>query len=75
MRHSTHIFVFMTPLFFVGVVSLFHFSQNVRLIDAVGLASGGATCGAALVGVIVGLVWRIRRPEEKGPPAKQPPPL
>jgi hypothetical protein len=46
-------------LFFIGVSSLFHFSQNlfhfsqnVRAVDVVGLSGGGAACGAAMFGLI-----------------------
>ncbi len=42
-------------LFIIGVGSLirfsqnlFHLSQNVRMVDVVGLSGGGAACGAAL---------------------------
>ena len=52
-------------LFFIGVGSLFHFSQNlfhfsqnVRIVDVVGLSGGGAACGAAMFGIIFALVAR-----------------
>ncbi len=55
----------MAVLFIVGVGSLFrfsqnlfHFSQNVRVVDVVGLSGGGAACGAALFGFIFALVAR-----------------
>jgi len=54
-------------LFILGVGSLFrfsenlfHFSQNVRIVDVVGLSGGGAACGAALFGFIFALVSRSR---------------
>ncbi|MBS1788657.1 MAG: hypothetical protein JST85_13095 [Acidobacteria bacterium] len=43
-------------LFIIGVSSLVHFSNNVRLVDVVGLSGGGAACGAALFGVIFTLI-------------------
>lgn len=52
-------------VFFMGVSSLirfsqnlFHYSQNVRIVDVVGLSGGGAACGAALVGFIFALMAR-----------------
>jgi hypothetical protein len=52
----------MAMIFFIGVgglvhfgQNLFHFSQNVRLVDVVGLSGGGAACGAALFGFIFAL--------------------
>lgn len=52
-------------IFFIGVSSLFrfsqnlfHFSQNVRIVDVVGLSGGGAACGAAMVGFIFALMAR-----------------
>ena len=52
-------------LFLIGVSSLFrfsqnlfHFSQNVRIVDVVGLTGGGAACGAAIFGFIFALTAR-----------------
>ena len=52
-------------LLFIGVSTLFHFSQNlfhlsqnVRVVDVVGLTGGGAACGAAMVGFIFALMSR-----------------
>ena len=52
-------------LFLIGVSSLFrfsqnlfHFSQNVRIVDVVGLSGGGAACGAAIFGLIFALMAR-----------------
>jgi hypothetical protein len=49
-------------VFIIGVGSLlrfsqnlFHASQDVRLVDVVGLSGGGAACGAALFGFIFAL--------------------
>lgn len=57
--------VVMTMLFIFGVGSLFHFAQNlyryaqnVRIVDVVGLAGGGAACGAAVFGFIFALMAR-----------------
>jgi hypothetical protein len=51
----------------VGVISLFRLSQNlfdlaqnVRLVDVVGPAGGGAAWGAAIFGTIFSLVSRSR---------------
>jgi len=38
--------------------NLFHFSQNVRIVDIVGLSGGGAACGAAIFGFIFALMTR-----------------
>ncbi len=52
-------------LFVIGVSSLFrfsqnlfHFSQNVRIVDVVGLSGGGAALGAAMFAVIFALMAR-----------------
>jgi hypothetical protein len=52
-------------LFIIGVGSLFrfsqnlfHFSQNVRTGDVVGLSGGGAAVGAAIFGLIFVLMTR-----------------
>ena len=52
-------------LFIIGVGSvfrfsqnMFHFSQNVRSVDVVGLSGGGAACGAAMFGFIFAIVSR-----------------
>ena len=52
----------MALIFFIGLSSvvrfsqnLFHLSQNVRVVDVVGLSGGGAACGAALFGFIFAL--------------------
>ena len=54
-------------LFIIGVSSLihssqnlFHLSQNVRIVDVVGLSGGGAACGAAMFGFIFALMARNR---------------
>lgn len=38
--------------------NLFHFSQNVRMVDVVGISGGGAACGAAIFGFIFALMTR-----------------
>jgi hypothetical protein len=52
-------------LLFIGVSNLIHFSQNlfqlsqnVRMVDVVGLSGGGAACGAAMFGFIFTLASR-----------------
>lgn len=40
----------------LGVGAIVRFSQNVRSVDVVGLAGGGAACGAALIGFI----WALK---------------
>jgi hypothetical protein len=57
----------MAMIFFIGLSSvfrfshnLFQFSQNVRMVDIVGLSGGGAACGAALFGFIFALRTRTK---------------
>jgi len=57
----------MAMLFVIGVGSLvrfsqnlYHYAQNVRTVDVVGLSGGGAACGAALFGFIYALMVRGR---------------
>jgi hypothetical protein len=57
----------MAMIFFIGLSSVFRFShnlfqlsQNVRMVDVVGLSGGGAACGAALFGFIFALRTRNR---------------
>jgi hypothetical protein len=38
--------------------NLYHFAQNVRLVDVVGISGGGAACGAAMFGFIAALRTR-----------------
>jgi hypothetical protein len=45
-------------LFIIGVSTLIHFSQNERIVDAVGLSGGGAACGAAICGFISAFMTR-----------------
>jgi hypothetical protein len=52
-------------LLLIGVVSLsrftenlFHFAQNVRTVDVVGLTGGGAACGAAIFSFVFALINR-----------------
>jgi hypothetical protein len=40
--------------------NLFHYSQNVRPVDLVGLSGGGAACGAAMFGIIFLVASRNR---------------
>jgi hypothetical protein len=65
MERSKPNFAVLGMLFFIGVSSLFrfsqnlfHFSQNVRIVDVVGLSGGGAACGAAMFGFIFRLIAR-----------------
>jgi hypothetical protein len=55
----------MALLFVFGVGSLVRFSahlfqvsQEVRLVDIVGVSGGGAACGAAMFGLILGIMGR-----------------
>jgi hypothetical protein len=55
----------MALIFILGIGSLvrfsqnlFHFSQNVRLVDVVGISGGGAACGAAIFGFVFALMAR-----------------
>jgi hypothetical protein len=65
MGRSTPNLAVLALLFLVGVSSLFrfsqnlfHLSQNVRIVDVVGLSGGGAACGAAMFGFIFTLMAR-----------------
>jgi hypothetical protein len=65
MERSRPNFSGLAMLFIIGVGSLlrfsqnlYHFSQNVRAVDVVGLSGGGAACGAAIFGGIYMLVSR-----------------
>ena len=67
MERSKPNLVVMAMLCFIGVGSLFrfsqnlfHFSQNVRIVDVVGLSGGGAACGAAMFGFIFAHRARIK---------------
>lgn len=58
----------MVMIFLIGVGTvirfsqhLFQVSQDVRLVDVVGLSGGGAACGAALFGFI----FALRRRKEQ----------
>ena len=50
------LFVLGVSILFRFSQNLFHFSQNVRIVDVVGLSGGGAACGAALFGFIFALL-------------------
>lgn len=52
------LFIFGISSLFRFSQNLFHFSQNVRVVDIVGLSGGGAACGAALFGLIFRLMAR-----------------
>jgi hypothetical protein len=67
MKPSHPNLVVLAMLLFIGLATLLRFSQhlfdasqNVRLVDLVGLSGGGAACGAAMFGFIFGLVARHR---------------
>ncbi len=51
-RSRSNLAVF-SMLIIVGVGAIARFSHDVRVVQVVGLAGGGAACGAALCG----LVW------------------
>jgi hypothetical protein len=81
MGRSKGIFALFALLVVIGVSGLVHFSQNlfhssenVRIVDVVGLSGGGAARGAAIFGIILALTGRIMPREDKKPPEKQPPP-
>jgi hypothetical protein len=38
--------------------NLFHFAQNVRTVDVVGLSGGGAACGAAIFSFVFAMMSR-----------------
>ena len=58
MKRSKPNLAVLALLFIIGVGTLFHFSQNVRIVDLVGLSGGGAACGAAMFGLIFALMAR-----------------
>ena len=65
MGRSKPNFAILTLLLVIGVSSLlrfsqnmFHFSQNVRIVDVVGLSGGGAALGSAIFGFIFVLMAR-----------------
>jgi hypothetical protein len=65
MERSKPNFAVLALLFVIGAGSLFRFSQdlfllsqNVRIVDVVGLAGGGAALGAAIFGFIFVLMVR-----------------
>lgn len=65
MERSTPNLAVLAMLFVIGVGSLvrysqnlFQLSQNVRIVDVVGLSGGGAACGAAMFGFIFALMAR-----------------
>jgi hypothetical protein len=65
MERSKPNFAVLALLFIIGAGSLFRFSQdlfllsqNVRIVDVVGLAGGGAALGAAIFGFIFVLMVR-----------------
>ena len=60
MERSQPSLVAFALLFFGGAGTVFHFSQNVRSVDVVGLSAGGAACGAALFRFITALMARIK---------------
>jgi hypothetical protein len=64
-RSKPNLAVLALLFFVIGVSSLlrfshnlFQFSQNVRMVDVVGLAGGGAACGAAMYGFVHALMAR-----------------
>ena len=81
MRRSKRILAVMLPLFFVGVGSLVHYTQNlfrvsekVRIVDIIGLSAAGAMCRAALTGVMVAVLSRNQAPVDQSMVGKQSPP-
>jgi hypothetical protein len=47
-------------LVIVGLGAIARFSQDVRIVQVVGLAGGGAACGAALVGFVWAFKTRVK---------------
>jgi hypothetical protein len=52
------LFTFGVGALFRFAGNLYHFAQNVRTVDVVGVSGGGAACGAALFGFIAALRTR-----------------
>ena len=40
--------------------NLFHYAQNVRTVDVVGVSGGGAACGAAIFALVMALTARAK---------------
>jgi hypothetical protein len=56
-------------LFLIGIGNLTHFSQNVRTVDAVGLAGGGLAMGVAVFGLVNAFLSRVK--SAKGSPSER----
>ena len=52
------LFVFGIGILFHFSQNLFHFCQNVRIVEIAGLSGGGAACGAAIFGIVFTLIAR-----------------
>ena len=44
----------------IGLGAIVRFSQDVRIVQVVGLSGGGAACGAALVGFIWAFKTKVK---------------
>jgi hypothetical protein len=59
-RPNLAILAVLVVFFINGGIAVLLYSQNVRIIDALGLSAGGATCGATMAGIIGVLVKRYK---------------
>jgi hypothetical protein len=50
----------LSMLVIIGLGAIVRFSQDVRIVQVVGLSGGGAACGAALVGFIWAFKTRVK---------------
>ena len=75
MRRATGALAMWTFMLFLGIVNLIRYSDHGRFVDFVGISGGGATVGAALVGILgCCLVYSGKlRLADKKPSQEQPP--
>jgi hypothetical protein len=52
MRRAKSGIAIFTMLLFFGIGNVLHYSDKVRFVDLLGISGSGATCGAAIVGII-----------------------
>lgn len=60
MEHSKSNLAVLAMLVFIGAGAIVRFSQDVRIVQVVGLVGGGAACGAALVGIVWAIKTRVK---------------
>lgn len=60
MEHSKSNLAVLAMLVLIGAGAIVRFSQDVRIVQVVGLVGGGAACGAALVGFVWAIKTRVK---------------